>query len=192
MNIKALVLLFLATEAAVRKPLISSKEEAEYIALDTTRSLLPDPILVQKIEKDVALIRKQFPEVANTVYQGRKYTGKLKISEFSKDVEDKINRSKFGPIVSGKDGVIQFKEHFNPDVLSREIKKLTGVSADPIWIRPPDFGDIEYNRDDLTYTFREGLENCKPKCTANNYYIYQINSNGQITFDGEQATDIEY
>ena len=177
-------------------PNIDPHEEAQIIAVESTDSLLPDPKLTDKIQADVALIRQQYDSVKNVRNQGRKLLGKVSVSNYTPKVLEKINKSQFGPAslqsADDKDNratVIEFSKPYNPDVLSSELRKL-GVTADPIWrSNGLDFGDIEYKSETDEYEFRQGLENCKPNCTENHFWVFHI-TNGKAEITGEHATDI--
>ena len=176
-------------------PQIDPREEAEIIAVESTESLLPDPQLTEKIQKDVALIRQQHEVVRNVRNQGRKLLGKASVKNYTPEVLEKINKSKFGPAVAkslaNKNGetVIEFSKPYNPDKLSSELRKL-GVTADPIWrSNGLDFGNIEYESETGEYEFRQGLENCKAHCTENHIWTFRI-TDGKAEITGEHATDI--
>ncbi|CAG7721475.1 unnamed protein product [Allacma fusca] len=190
-----LVAITMATPIPQKSRNISPEDEAVFIALDATNALLADPKLVDQIKKDVKLIRSENKDVSKTLNNGRKALGKLEVETDSAAALEKINKSKYGPATSAPSTepnstatIISFSKKYNPEVLSRELASI-GVSAEPIWLSGPDYGDIEYDVEEKSYTFREGTENCKPNCTENSFWTFKV-ENGKSVLTGRHATDI--
>ena len=186
----------MVTQAAV-PPQIDPRKEAEIIAVESTGSLLPDAKLTKKVQDEVALIRKQHAIVRNVRNQGRKHLGKVTVENYTPQVMKKISKTKLGPATvksaASKDGVettIEFSKPYNPDKLFFELRKL-GITADPVWRSDElDFGTIEYKSDTREYEFRQGLENCKPHCTENHFWLFRITKGNKAEITGQYATDL--
>jgi len=176
---------------------VTPLEEAQHIALDATEDILPNPQLVEKIMAAVAAIRSQQPAVAKVRNDGRWKLGQVDIEKLDQKLSGEISKSEYAPVketIQGKDDVttVVFTKPYNPDLLADELHTKYGVVVRGVWKQggQPDFGGITYNKEDNTYTFRQGLDNCGPNCKENHFWVYKIDSNNKSTLDHEYATDI--
>jgi len=182
-------------EGEAVRPKVTPDQEAEQIYVDAyPEADLPDPLEIGKFAAKIVSIRQNFPRVAKVLNCGRWKLGQVEVSDFNEAVREKINKSPYGPIQAimereGQNAIIMFSKPYNPKVVSKHFKEL-GVKSREIWMRNGDFGHIEYDPEQKTYTFREGYDNCKPNCVDNHFWVFKFDAEGNPKLDSEYATDI--
>ncbi|CAL8111196.1 unnamed protein product [Orchesella dallaii] len=108
--------------------------DAQEIALVASKELLPPESLVQRVDKDLKIIRSKFPVVANVHAVGMWKPGCLVFCHIKKESLDVINNSPYGPIsirdICKDIFTVTFPKPYNPDILSEIIKKEFGLKGE--------------------------------------------------------------
>ncbi|CAG7836114.1 unnamed protein product [Allacma fusca] len=162
-----------------QSPFIGPFEEAKYIALDATEDLLPNPNMVVDIAKAIVIIRAQYLLVSKVRNNGDWFLGKLRVYNYSEDVLAKLQQSPYGPVESVFDGednttIVTFMQPYNPVLLAERLRAELEINSEPIWKTGPDYGEIKYDPEENTFTFRQGLANCGIDCNRNRYWVFKF------------------
>lgn len=156
--------------------------EAQQIALESSGELLAPESLFQRIEKDLAAIRAQYPAVAEVTHTHKWQPGKLIIQNVKKDALDKINTSAFGPsqsqaIFQDTIYLVTFQKAYNPEKLSELLQKELGIEG----ARPDGVvggsSSITLTRDEsgkYTYEFMKGWGDCFSGCINKHFWTFTV------------------
>jgi len=158
--------------------------EAEIIALETSRFIVPVAPLVEKIMRDLRTIRAYYREVRDITLKSKWIPGEVFLrGQVSQDAIDRIDASVYGPLENIKKytfgTVLVFKKPYHPEILSERLCEKFNVKAEPnTSVVPNGNGVIAFNQKEGVYTFEKGPAQLNyPGYSGNYVYQFQVNGN---------------
>jgi len=135
--------------------------EAEQVALDSSGFVVPPPALVQKIMRDLKVIRSQYHEVEDVVNRPKWVVGELFARKITDDQIMDVEMSTFGPLENVKKynfgTVLVFNKAYHPEVLSVRLMEKFGIKSEPnTSVGDAGNGLVRYDQSKRIYTFEKG------------------------------------
>jgi hypothetical protein len=165
--------------------------DAELLALEISRQLLPPSSLYEQIHSDLTSIRAAYPAIASIHHQPLWIPGELvgkltaeAMAQFKKGDYHGLDAlsAQYGPIKiipldnDPKDTLnfvtFKFSRWCNPECLTRLIS-----AADGVWYAHSKWISDEGNRievSDSQYTFSVGWGNCSLVCSYRHYWVFSV------------------
>ncbi len=161
------------------------EDYTEWVALDLTKDLLPVDSITQRVEKDLDLIKKAFPEVEDINNRTPWFPG-IVVLDLTQEGWDNFQAGLFSELDSlntfyGVDSIsafapsrvlgIYFSKPYNASILADIYSNLPNIfGSNYITVKDGDYITFENG----TYFFHKGWMDCEAGCVYHHYWEFVI------------------